>query len=340
MSHQMKNIEGGVRVRKQKWEMMVASVDIVIPIFNENRNISRIYEEICQTFKGSIENIRIICIDDGSTDDSWQTIRQLPKSRTLEKRTRTKKRGGGTIVLVSGIRLTKNFGQFIAIEEGLKVSNADYVILMDCDLQHPPKVALDLWNSRLSAPTIGTHQITRQEKMVKSWLSTLFYIFLRIVSGKKFPRNVSDFRIMNKETKNIILAKSSSVKVPRFIIVSHGIQQKLLDYTPIKRETGKSRYNLRSMFRLAGYAVLGSSSRLLRFGLLSALVYSIFIIILFIYIISLVVTAKFTAGWVSLMGTILFSFMLNFVLLGILGAYFAEYLSSLSKHTSRIKEFN
>jgi dolichol-phosphate mannosyltransferase len=145
---------------------------------------------------------------------------------------------------------------------------------------------------------------------------------------------------MNKETKNIILAKSSSVKVPRFIIVSHGIQQKLLDYTPIKRETGKSRYNLRSMFRLAGYAVLGSSSRLLRFGLLSALVYSIFIIILFIYIISLVVTAKFTAGWVSLMGTILFSFMLNFVLLGILGAYFAEYLSSLSKHTSRIKEFN
>lgn len=335
----MKNIKGGLGVRKQKSDRLVASVDIILPIFNEHRNIPRIYEEICNSFNDSIESIRIICIDDGSIDNSWQAINQLPKSRFLKKRTRIKG-GKRTRVMVSGIKLTKNFGQFIAIEEGLKVSTADYVIIMDCDLQHPPKVALDLWNSRLSAPTIGTRQITRQDKIIKSLLSTSFYIFLQIVSGKKFPRNVSDFRIMDKETKNTILATSSSVKVPRFIIVSEGIQQKLLDYAPLKREAGESRYNLRSMLTLAGYVVLGSSSRLLRFGLLSALIYSIFIMALFIYIVTLVVTANFAAGWVSLMGTILFSFMLNFVLLGILGSYFAEYLSNLGKYTNRIKESN
>ena len=103
-------------------------LDIIIPIFNEEDNISIIYNKI----KGLKihENYSIIFIDDGSKDKSWNEIKKLIK--------KDKK--------VKGISFSRNFGHQISLSAGIDYSNSDILIMMDGDLQHPPELIPQMLN--------------------------------------------------------------------------------------------------------------------------------------------------------------------------------------------------
>ncbi len=97
---------------------MESKISIVIPLFNEDKNISILFNEI----KNAVSDFELILVDDGSSDKTWEVIKDLS---CQDKR-------------IKGIRFSRNFGQTQAIKAGIKESSSDIIITMDGDLQNDP----------------------------------------------------------------------------------------------------------------------------------------------------------------------------------------------------------
>ena len=111
---------------------MNASIElsIVVPAFNEEGNLEKLYTEISKVLNKQL-SYEVIFVDDGSSDRTWDIINNLNHK---DKR-------------VTGLRFSRNFGHQYALFAGLSVSNGDAVITMDADLQHPPEKIPGLINA-------------------------------------------------------------------------------------------------------------------------------------------------------------------------------------------------
>lgn len=287
-------------------------LEFVIPVLNEESNIEKLARQIADIFLNSRIRITLIFVDDGSTDGTWKEIKRV--KRVLRSATRMEAQK----LSLRGIRLIRNLGQMRAIEVGLSSSVAPYVVVMDGDLQHPARVALELWNLRGEADTIAAKQIGRKEKMFKRLVSSIFYRAINLMSGEKFPPNVSDFRIISRHAIRVILASKQPVKVIRFLTLRLNLTQKYIDYSPESRSDGtESRYSLKRMINLGFQSLAVSSTRLLMLGLWLCLAYGIFFLVVACYAGYFLFTESFSPGWISIIGTVLISFSLNFLVLGI-----------------------
>ena len=97
-------------------------ISIVIPLFNESESLEELHDWILSSISSNSKSFEIIFIDDGSSDNSWQIIKNLANKN---KDTR-------------GILFSKNFGKSQALNAGFKLAKGDYVITMDADLQDSP----------------------------------------------------------------------------------------------------------------------------------------------------------------------------------------------------------
>jgi glycosyltransferase involved in cell wall biosynthesis len=298
-------------------------LDFVIPVLNESGNIELIVQSVEKVFSETKLELSLIFVDDGSIDDTWKEIEKARKKSNGQKLKSSCK------VNIHGLRLLRNLGQMRAIEVGLSKSKSPFVIIMDGDLQHPPEVALELWNNRNIADTVAAKQDYRKEKFLKRTLSTFFYSVINFLSGEEFPRNVSDFRILSRGAIKVILSSNHPVKVIRFLVPRLGLQQSYINYSPRTRLDGTgSRYTFRKMFELALQSLAVSSTRLLSLSLWLCLGYFVFSLSVLIYAGYYLVTQSFSPGWISVIGTILTSFTLNFLILGITSVYLFQLISA------------
>jgi dolichol-phosphate mannosyltransferase len=99
---------------------MYKDLDIVIPCFNEAKNLIPLIEEVENKLKGQFERVNLIMVDDGSKDETMEII-----SRVMET---------STFVTIDYLRFTRNFGKEIAVKCGLDHSHASFCVIMDADL--------------------------------------------------------------------------------------------------------------------------------------------------------------------------------------------------------------
>ena len=99
-----------------------AQVAVVIPVYNEEANLSALMKRLMPVMQGMNKTFEIILIDDGSHDDSLEILKSFTKDEHVKV-----------------VELTRNYGQHSAIMAGFSVVNADIIITMDADLQNPPE---------------------------------------------------------------------------------------------------------------------------------------------------------------------------------------------------------
>ncbi|MDR0370281.1 MAG: glycosyltransferase family 2 protein [Prevotellaceae bacterium] len=104
-------------------------ISIVIPLLNEAESLSELYEWIDKVMKEKQFSFEVIFVDDGSTDDSWQTIHELHKNHPE----------------IKGIRFQKNYGKSPALQSAFQKTKGDVVITMDADLQDNPDEIPELY---------------------------------------------------------------------------------------------------------------------------------------------------------------------------------------------------
>jgi len=164
------------------------NLSIVIPLLNEQESLPELHSWIVKVMTEHQYSYEIVFIDDGSTDNSWQTIEQLSNENPN----------------VKGIRFLRNYGKSQALHAGFAKAKGDVIITMDADLQDSPEEIPDLYNMILNQQfdLVSGWKKKRYDSVVtKNWPSKLFNWAARKTSGVQ----LNDFNCGLKAYKNVVI---------------------------------------------------------------------------------------------------------------------------------------
>jgi polyisoprenyl-phosphate glycosyltransferase len=281
---------------------------LVIPIYNEEAVLPlllRRLDALMDTLDGPAE---AILVDDGSRDAS---------PIVLEARARADAR-------YRFIRLSRNFGHQVAITTGMARAAGRAVIVMDADLQDPPEVVLDLvakWKEGVQV-VYAERTARAGESRFKRLTADLFYRLLGGLSEVEIPRNVGDFRLVDRQALDAFLAMPERDRFVRGMFAWVGFRQAVVKFDRPARAAGETKYSLAKMLHLAASGVVSFSDAPLRLALWSGLAISSLAILYGLYVIAMwTMNADFARGWSSIAVLVTFLGGANMLMTGVLGVY-------------------
>lgn len=287
---------------------LMALLSFVIPAYNEQDNIYPVFEKINELMKNLPHyNYEIIFINDGSYDNTFEVLKKL----TLESKN------------VKVLNFSRNFGQQIALWAGLNYSTGEAIISLDCDLQDPPEIILNLiqkWTEGFDI--VYARRKNRHDSFFKKYTAIWYYKLLDKFSDVKIPRNVGDFRLMSQRALNELLKMKEKAIYLRGMASWLGFNHAFVDFDRPERIHGKTQYTLKKMIRLAMDGFLNFSLLPLKIGFLLGII-SIFIGIIFLgYMVYDTVFNDAIYQLIKWLVVILFIFIgFLFILIWILGEY-------------------
>jgi dolichol-phosphate mannosyltransferase len=296
------------------------TVDLVIPIFNEEGVVEHTHRRICDVIDSLEHDIHLIYVDDGSRDGTVDTLRKI----------------AGDDPRVTLLRLSRNFGHQAALTAGMDASRADVVITMDGDGQHPPEMIPQMLG--LIAQGFDIVQTQRmdsaQPASFKKWTSGLFYRLINVISGTQIVPGTADFRALTRPAVDALKAMPEYHRFLRGMVSWIGYSMVILPYKPEERISGVSKYSLSKMVRLAMDAIFSFSLMPLYLGLSLGGVLFCLAAVEMVYVLSFWVTGRtsnLAPGWSSLMFVILIVGGILMALLGFIGVY-VGYIFQEVKH--------
>ena len=268
-------------------------ISIVVPCYNEEKNINNFYEEMIKTLEKVKENYsyEIIFVNDGSND---QTEIEVKKVRKTDK----------NVILIS---FSRNFGKEAAIYAGLNNATGDLVALIDADLQHPPVTILEMIKGiNEGYDVVATKRKNRKgEPVIKSVFSKLFYKMMRMFIP--IEKNVQDFRLMKKEVVDAILSLKEYNRFSKGIFTWVGFNIKYIEIENIERKAGKTKWSFKKLFSYAIEGITSFTTAPLKASTLMGFCISIIAIISTIVIIlQTLIYGKDVPGYASIITAILF----------------------------------
>ncbi len=286
------------------------TVDLVIPVFNEEGVIEHTHKRICSVVDSLAYDFKIIYVDDGSRDGTVASLRKIADS---DQR----------VIL---LQLSRNFGHQAALTAGMDASQSEIAITLDGDGQHPPEMIPQMLN--LISQGYDIVQTQRMDEAqpasFKKWTSGLFYRLINIISGTQVLPGAADFRALTRPALNALKSMPEYHRFLRGMVSWIGFSMVILPYQPDERIGGVSKYSLSKMIRLAMDAVFSFSLVPLYVGLSLGGILLCLAMVEMVYVLSFWVTGQtsnLAPGWSSLMFVILIVGGMLMALLGFIGVY-------------------
>lgn len=306
---------------------MKKEVALILPAHNEEGNIRPIYESISKCLKDTCYDFSLIFIDDGSTDQTLAVIQSLAEHDNK----------------VKYIELSRNFGHQYAIKAGLDHADTEIVIMMDCDLQHPPElIPMMLKEHERGYEIVRTRRKEADHEIfLKKKTSSLFYRFISQVSEVKLEKGSADFRLVSGKALEQLRKFNELDLFFRGLIKWMGFKQVSIEFEPNQRKHGETKYTYAKMFSLGLRGFTSFSTKPLYFSAYFGIATSVISLMFLPYVLSALYFGKTVAGWASLMLTISFFGGLNLLVLGIIGIYLAKlFMQSKSRPHYIIRNSN
>ena len=215
----------------------MSKYSIVVPAYNEEQSLQIFYDEVTPIFESLKEEYELIFVNDGSTDKTKEILDDLAEK---DKR-------------VKVCHFSRNFGQQPALLCGMEVATGDAVIVMDADLQDPPKVALQMiekWKEGYDV-VHGKRLKRNGESFFKKATAKLFYGFTKKITGLDLPQNVGDFKLYSRRVVDAILSLPEHDRLLRAQTVWVGFKQTIVEFNRPKRVAGETHYTVKKMVKLA-----------------------------------------------------------------------------------------
>lgn len=294
--------------------MATPRLSIVVPAYNEEKNLPKLYEELLKIVPGlGMAPWEVLIVDDGSKDGTWQTI------ASLHRRDRR----------IKGIQFSRNFGHQNALLAGLSHAVGEVVICMDADLQHPPEVIPQLIEAWKGGSKI-VNTIRRDSKNLprfKKITSKLFYRIFSFLSGVQIRSGMADFRLFDRHALDCILQFGEQGLFFRGIVQWLGFPSSQIAYQCPDRFSGTSRYTLRKMLKFALNGITSFSIVPLRLGIIIGIITSLIAFGQMIQAIYAKIFLNVTVpGWATTITVMSFMFGVLFILLGLIGEYIGRIL--------------
>lgn len=302
---------------------MKRTVSVIIPAYNEEGNVNKLYREIVSALKG-LALSEIIFVNDGSRDNTLDKIRLLVKKDNR----------------VKFISFSRNFGHQSALRAGIDYSSSDSVIFMDADLQHPasmlPKM-INAWKNGYDIVDAKRLNSSGSASLPKRFSSWAFYGLMSIFSNTKLENGVADFRLLDRRVVDRLKTFGESTFFLRGLVTWLGYKRKILTYKASKRYSGKTKYSISKMIAFAADAITSFSVFPLRIATFLGFFMSLLSGLYGLYVVSAwYFNSRVVTGWSSVVLSVLFIGGIQLMILGIIGEYIGKIFIEVKKRPSYI----
>ena len=225
---------------------MLKKIDIIVSCYNEGNNISPFYDKIINYLTSDSYTYNIVFVNDGSTDKTYEKICEVKYKHLSNKSVNN--------IKVSYISLIHNFGHEASMCAGLDKSNADYLIFMDADLQHPPQKIPEIIEKFENGADCVLPRRTKyvNTSPVKKFFSKAYYYFSKFILRNKNIPDVTDFFAIDKDVAKRVKEKyNSRLRFLRSFVQLSSKNKSIIEYENADRYSGVSRYNYLKLVRLA-----------------------------------------------------------------------------------------
>ena len=300
-------------------------LSIVVPCYNEEHSVKIFHEEIEKTLR-DIE-YEIIFVNDGSTDNTLETIKYL----------------AGKSPKVKYISFSRNFGKESALYAGLKNATGNMVCVMDADLQDPPNLLPQMIESLGEYDIVASRRVSREgEPKIRSFFARLFYKMMNRFSKIDLVDGARDYRMMKREVVDAILELEEYNRFSKGLFQWVGFNTKWLEYENIERIADETSWSFWGLVTYSIEGIVAFTSLPLSISTFLGIIFSIiaFILIIFIIIRNLLFSDP-VAGWTSTICIILLLGGIQLFSIGILGKYLEKTYTEVKKRPKYIvKESN
>ncbi len=284
-------------------------ISICIPVLNEEKNISSLYERIDNLSRKMSEkcDFEIVFTDNNSQDKTWINLKKLgQKDRRIK-----------------AIRFSKNYGFQRSIYANLLHTSGDAVMQVDADLQDPPELLETFFEKWLEGyKVVNGVRIKRKENAFMHNFRRFGYWAINSLSDSEIPQNVGDFRLIDRSVIEQLKKSKNTNPYLRGMIAEFGFKTIGIEYSRDERNHGKSKFSLNKIVSLGLNGVFNHSTLPLRAASFigGVILFASFIGATYYFLLK-ILSSDLPEGLASIHILVLFGIGLNAFLLGIIGEY-------------------
>ena len=290
--------------------MPTKKISYIFPIYNESGNIALLHKTMQSVVKPlrSTYDIEYIFVNDGSKDDSLEKLIAIQKSDP-------------DVVVVN---FARNYGHQIAVTAGIDYAEGDAIIIMDSDLQDPPKVSLELIKRWEEGYEVAYAQrASRKDTFFKKVTADIYYRVLERVADIAIPRNTGDFRLMDRKVVEQLKKFKEHNRYLRGMVSYVGFKQIAVPFARDERHAGVTGYPFKKMLKFASDGIFSFSTAPLK--AISRLGFTIAALsvvgVLYAIGIRVFFPEQAVEGWAFTVISIFFVGGIQLIMLGVLGSY-------------------
>ena len=287
----------------------MSKISIVVPVYYNSDTLMLLYEDMKEKILGKLGDYELVFVSDGSKDRTYEEI-----LKAAEKNPRIK-----------GARFSRNFGKEACIFAGLKLTTGDAVIVMDCDLQHPPQVIPQMWKLWEEGYEVveGVKSSRGKESLAYKMSAGIFYkIMSRLI---KMDMNASsDYKLLDRKVVDVLLQLPEKNTFFRALTFWAGFKTTTVEYEVQERMYGTSKWSVISLMKYAITNATSFSTLPLQLVTIMGMVSILFSVILAIQTLIRYLMGNSVEGFTTVILLILIIGGFIMLSLGIIGHYIAR----------------
>jgi len=283
------------------------ALSVVAPCFNEEGVLPEFLQRVGMVLDGLGGTAEIVLVDDGSRDATWQVM-----TGAAAKDSR-----------IVAVRLMRNHGHQLALTAGLSVCRGERILVIDADLQDPPELLTEMMKLMDQGADVvyGQRRQREGESLFKRATAAAFYRLIGRMTDVEIPLDAGDFRLLTRRVLDILLAMPERHRFVRGMVAWIGGRQVPVVYDRKVRAAGQSKYPLAKMIRFAADAITAFSVVPLMASMTIGWIMAAVGFAFFVYSIVGWLLDATLPGWTSLMAAVGLLGGMQFLMLGIIGAY-------------------
>lgn len=292
-------------------------LSVVIPVFNEEKNIHALLERLVPII--SDYSYEIVFVSDGSRDKTVEIIKEVCAKNKHVKL----------------VAFNRNFGHQFALSAGYKHAKGSCVISMDADLQDPPEIIPEMIGKWEQGARIVYAQRRKRDvdNVVKKATARWFYSFINFLSDTPIPYDVGDFRLLDRKVVDFLNDLPEHSLFLRGLVAWTGYPSAYVEFDRAHRHSGKTHYTLSKMLSFAFDGITSFSTKPLKIATYAGFTAAIlgFFGIFYAVVGRLYFEAYWVTGWTALFVGIMFIGGVQLITIGIVGEYIGKIYVELQR---------
>ena len=298
-------------------------LSVVVSVYNEEAVLEQFYKAAAQVLKDAAWDYELLFVNDGSRDRSLEILTSLADRDPH----------------VKVVSFSRNFGHEAAMIAGIDYSQADGIICMDADLQHPVECIPEIIKNLEEGAQVINMVRTKNESAgwFKNLASTAFYKLINMLSDVKFESNASDFFAVSGRVAQVLKKDyREKIRFLRGYVQSVGFKKIVIEYEAHPRVAGESKYSIRKLFQFSVNTIVCFSNLPLKLGVFAGLFAGVLGVLVLVY--TLFTRNGAPSGYATIVILNCFMFAILFLLVGIIGEYIAILFAELKDRPIYIVE--